>query len=172
MNKIYIQYYKNSYLEFIIGSYENKICLLDHRYRKKRDTIDKRIKNNLKAQYIEETNDILEECKRQLDEYFHMKRKVFDLPLLLVGSEFQKTVWEALLKVPFGKTASYMDLAKSIKNEKAVRAVANANGANAISIIIPCHRIIGTNKALTGYAGGLLAKKKLLDLENNLFFNN
>jgi len=87
----------------------------------------------------------------------------------MVGTDFQKNVWEALLKVPYGTTSTYLQLAKDIDNEKAVRAVANANGANAIGIIIPCHRIIGTNGELTGYAGGLPLKKRLLKLEQNLF---
>jgi methylated-DNA-[protein]-cysteine S-methyltransferase len=78
-------------------------------------------------------------------------------------------VWDGLIKIPYGNTASYLELSKNIGNEKAVRAVANANGANAISILIPCHRIIGTDGSLTGYAGGLPAKKKLLELESNLF---
>ncbi len=169
MNEISIQYYKTNLVEFILGSYNNKLCLLDHRYRKKRETIDNRIQKNLKAVYVEQTSDVIEQCKKQLDEYFNMERKEFDIPLLLVGSEFQKSVWEALLKIPFGKTVSYLELSKNIGNEKAVRAVANANGANAISIIVPCHRIIGSDGSLTGYAGGLPLKKKLIEIENNLF---
>ena len=87
----------------------------------------------------------------------------------MVGTEFQKSVWEELLKIPYGQTASYLELSRAIGNEKAVRAVANANGANAIGIIIPCHRIIGSDGSLTGYAGGLDVKRKLLEIENNLF---
>jgi len=83
----------------------------------------------------------------------------------MVGTDFQKRVWEALLRVPFGTTSTYLQLAKNIKNEKAVRAVAAANGANSMSIIIPCHRIIGSNGKLVGYAGGLPIKKQLLKLE-------
>jgi methylated-DNA-[protein]-cysteine S-methyltransferase len=83
----------------------------------------------------------------------------------MVGTDFQKRVWEALLRVPFGTTSTYLQLAKNIKNEKAVRAVASANGANSMSIIIPCHRIIGSNGKLVGYAGGLPIKKQLLKLE-------
>ena len=87
----------------------------------------------------------------------------------MVGTDFQKSVWDALLEVPYGSTSTYLNLAKQINNEKAVRAVANANGANAIAIIIPCHRIIGTNGELTGFGGGLPLKKRLLKLEQNLF---
>ena len=82
---------------------------------------------------------------RELDEYFHGNRKVFDVPLQMVGTDFQKGVWEALLRVPFGTMSTYLQLAKNIKNEKVVRAVAAANGANSMAIIIPCHRIIGSN---------------------------
>jgi len=109
---------------------------------------------------------VFEQTKAQLDEYFLGERSEFDIPLLLVGSEFQQGVWRALLEVPYGETASYLDLSKRLNNEKAIRAVASANGANAISIIVPCHRIIGSNGELTGYAGGLPLKKRLLDLEN------
>ena len=169
MKNININYYKTQIGEIIIGSYENKLCMLDFRYRKKRTTIDKRIQTLLKANFIEYEDDVIKQTKIQLEEYFNMNRKVFDIPLLLVGSPFQKQVWEELLKIPYGTTASYLELSKSIGNEKAVRAVANANGANAIGIIVPCHRIIGSNGELTGYAGGLDKKKKLLELENNLF---
>jgi len=169
MNTINIQYYKNEYTEFILGSYNNKLCLLDFRYRKMRDTVDNRLKKGLNAQYIEKDDDILQETRKQLHEYFTMQRKEFDIPLLTVGSEFQKSVWGGLVKIPYGITNSYAQLAKNIQNEKAVRAVANANGANAIAIIIPCHRIIGSDGSLTGFGGGISLKKKLLELEQNLF---
>ncbi|MEA3370153.1 MAG: methylated-DNA--[protein]-cysteine S-methyltransferase [Campylobacterota bacterium] len=169
MNQINIQYYKTKHAEFILGSYDGKLCMLDFRYRKKRTTVDSRIKKVLNAEFIEKDDGVLKETRKQLDEYFKMKRKEFDVPLLMVGTAFQKSVWSALLEVPYGTTASYLELSKTIGNEKAVRAVANANGANAIGIIIPCHRIIGSNGELTGYAGGLALKKRLLELENNLF---
>ena len=169
MNKIHIQYYKTPLTEFIMGSFEGKLCMLDYRYRKKRDIIDKRLKSLLDAEYVLEDDATLEQTRKEIDEYFSSQRKTFTIPLLMVGSEFQKSVWDALLKVPFGETRSYLELSKTIGNEKAVRAVANANGANAIAIIIPCHRIIGTNGTLTGYAGGLALKERLIRIENNLF---
>jgi methylated-DNA-[protein]-cysteine S-methyltransferase len=134
-----------------------------------RTTVDNRLKKGFNAQFVEQDDVILKETRKQLDEYFDMKRKEFDIPLITVGTEFQKNVWDALLKVPYGTTSSYLELAKDIDNEKAVRAVANANGANAIGIIIPCHRIIGNNGELVGYGGGLPLKKRLLKLEQNLF---
>jgi methylated-DNA-[protein]-cysteine S-methyltransferase len=172
VNKINIQYYKTPYAEFILGAFDEKLCMLDYRYRAKRKSVDKRLCSALNAEYVEKDSDVLVQTRKELDEYLRGERKVFNIALLMLGSEFQKSVWEALLQIPYGKTASYLELSKIVGNEKAVRAVANANGANAISIIIPCHRIIGTNGKLTGYAGGLPLKKKLLALENNLFTEN
>lgn len=106
---------------------------------------------------------------QQLEEYFAKERKVFDVPLLLVGSDFQKRVWQELYSIPFGTTISYKELSQKIGSPKAVRAVANAVGANSISIFLPCHRVIGSNNSLTGYAGGLTVKQKLLELENTAF---
>ena len=165
MNTIHIQYITINNMDLILGSYESKLCLLDYRYRVKRDTIDKRIQKSLKSQYVEQNDEVIQKTIVQLNEYINNQREKFDIPLLLVGSDFQKSVWEALLKIPYGQTNSYKEQSHAIGNEKAVRAVANANGANALSIIVPCHRIIGTNGKLTGYAGGLEVKKMLLDIE-------
>ncbi len=104
---------------------------------------------------------------RQLSEYFRGERTTFDLPLEFHGTEFQKKVWRALLDVPFGSTASYGDIARAIGNPKAVRAVGGANAKNPISIVAPCHRIIGSNGKLTGYGGGLWRKKWLLAHERD-----
>jgi len=169
MNKINIQYYKTKYGEFVLGSFKERLCLLDFRYRKMRTTVDNRLKKGLNAEFVEQDTAILKETRKQLDEYFNMERREFDIPIITVGTDFQKSVWEALIKVPYGTTSTYLQLAKSIGNEKAVRAVASANGANSIGIIIPCHRIIGTNGELIGYGGGLSLKKRLLKLEQNLF---
>ncbi len=165
MNKINIKYFKTPVGELILGSYNNKLCLADWQQRKMRDSIDNRLKKGLNAEYVELSSEVIEETIKQLNEYFNSDRKVFDIPLLMVGTEFQKSVWNRLIGIPFATTASYLDLAKSIGNEKAVRAVASAVGANAISLLIPCHRIIGSDGSLTGYAGGLDTKKKLLKLE-------
>ena len=108
---------------------------------------------------------VIKETYRQLTEYFEGNRKTFDIPLKLEGTDFQKSVWHALMKIPYGKTVSYLEIAETIGNPKASRAVGMANNKNKIPIIIPCHRVIGTNGSLTGYAGGLEIKKKLLELE-------
>ena len=102
----------------------------------------------------------------QLTAYFEGKLTEFDLPILMLGTKFQQQVWQELTKIPYGKTISYKELAVRIGNIKAVRAVGLANGRNPISIIVPCHRVIGANGSLTGYSGGLPRKKALLDLEN------
>lgn len=169
MENIDIQYYKTKYGELIIGSYNDKLCLCDWRYRKMRKSIDNRIKKSLNAEYILRESSTISKTIKQLEEYFNYKRKDFDIPLLPVGTDFQKKIWEILLDIPFGKTTTYLKQAEKLGNNKAVRAVANANGANAISIIIPCHRIIGSNGKLIGYAGGLNTKQKLLELESDMF---
>lgn len=107
------------------------------------------------------------EVVRQLRAYFDGKLKEFDLPLTLEGTEFQSRVWASLLTIPYGETISYAQLAQRIGNPKAVRAVGLANGSNPIPIIVPCHRVIGSDGSLTGFGGGLDTKKKLLALESN-----
>ena len=110
----------------------------------------------------------LQEAILQLNQYFNGSRKEFDLELNPEGTDFQKKVWNELNKIPFGKTVSYLDIAKRLGDENAVRAVAAANGKNPLWIIIPCHRVIGSNGSLTGYAGGIWRKKWLLEHENPL----
>jgi methylated-DNA-[protein]-cysteine S-methyltransferase len=108
---------------------------------------------------------ILLETERQLSEYFAGKRTRFDLPLQPYGTEFQKKVWQALREIPFGKTKSYLDLARAVGSPEASRAVGAANSKNPISIVVPCHRVVGADGALTGFAGGLERKAALLALE-------
>jgi methylated-DNA-[protein]-cysteine S-methyltransferase len=110
-------------------------------------------------------NQILQQTSNQLDEYFHGKRTVFDLPLTFTGTPFQNDTWKALLTIPYGETRSYSEQAEIIGNPQAVRAVGRTNGLNPIAIVVPCHRVIGKSGKLTGYAGGLDIKKFLLNLE-------
>ena len=166
MKQINISYYKKNGVDYILGSYDKKLCLVDSLSGKNRERVEDRLKKELKAEYVECEDDVLLQTAQELDEYFAGIRETFDIPLLMIGTNFQKSVWEALLKIPYGQTSTYKNQAKMIGNEKAIRAVANANGVNAISIIIPCHRIIGTNGSLTGYAGGLELKQRLLYIEN------
>jgi methylated-DNA-[protein]-cysteine S-methyltransferase len=109
---------------------------------------------------------VLQEAVAQLNEYFEGKRTHFDCKLNPKGTEFQQKVWKALLEIPYGKTRTYLEQSKILGDVKAIRAVASANGKNPLWIVIPCHRVIGTDGSLTGYAGGLWRKKWLLELEN------
>ena len=116
---------------------------------------------------IEKKTPLITLAAEMLREYFDGNREVFDLPLKAEGTEFQKKAWTALLSIPYGETRTYKEQAEAIGNPKACRAVGAANGKNPISIIIPCHRVIGSNKSLIGYGGGLDIKKALLELESH-----
>ena len=164
---VQIQYYQSPCGKLILGSFEDKLCMCDWVVsEKRRAAIDKRIQKALNAQYVTENSEVIAKTISQLDEYFSRQRIAFDVPLL-VGTEFQKSVWNELQNIPYGTTISYTQLSQRLNNPKAIRAVASSNGANSISILIPCHRVIGSDHKLTGYAGGLTAKKTLLELESN-----
>ncbi len=149
---------------------ENGICMLEFSDRKALPTELKEISKHFNANIIQGENPHFESLERELSEYFEGKRLDFTVPLSPVGTDFQKKVWEILRQIPYGTTRSYQDQANILGNPKAVRAVANANGLNKISIIIPCHRVIGTNGTLTGYGGGIWRKQKLLELEKAILF--
>ena len=121
---------------------------------------------NSKENITEIIPEVLEDAVYQLNEYFNGEREQFNLKLNPEGTDFQQTVWKALQQIPYGKTCSYLELSKTLGDVKAIRAVANANGKNPLWIIIPCHRVIGSDGSLTGYAGGIHRKKWLLDHEN------
>lgn len=123
---------------------------------------------NLAPRREDPDHPVLVETARQLSEYFAGSRERFDLPLDFRGTDFQKAVWEQLLAIPFGETRSYAEIARALGRPTAFRAVGAANGRNPISIVAPCHRVIGTNGTLTGFAGGLAAKQHLLRLEGGL----
>lgn len=166
METIYVTRYRSPLGEMMIGSYADQLCICDWAVEKRRQTIDRRIQRHLKAKYEEGTSDIIERAIKELDEYFAQQRKTFDIPVVFTGSKFQCAVWEELMKIPYGETVSYSELACRIRNPKAVRAVASANATNPLSIFVPCHRVIGIDHKLTGYGGGLDAKKGLLELEH------
>lgn len=164
-NTVQIAYYHSPVGELILGSYLDKLVLCDWRYRKMRSTIDQRIKLGLQADFTLEASTITQQAIQQLQAYFNGQRTEFNVPINFIGTDFQQRVWRTLMNIPFGKTLSYLELSRNMGDDKAIRAVAAANGANAISILVPCHRIIGSDGHLVGYAGGLSAKKKLLELE-------
>jgi methylated-DNA-[protein]-cysteine S-methyltransferase len=164
---LYRTEWKSPLGELILMATEDKLCLCDWKYRKMRASIDTRILDYYKTEEREESNEVINETIHQLNDYFEKKRTHFDIPLELIGTEFQQRVWQELQRISYGKTISYLQLSKNLGDEKAIRAAATSNGANGISILIPCHRVIGSDGSLTGYAGGLPAKKKLLIIEGS-----
>ena len=151
----------------IIGSMAQMLCLCDWVCdAERRLVVDRRLARHLGADFEEGTSAVIEQAVEQLDEYFQGRRSVFDVPLLFAGTQFRQRVWRELLAIPYGTTISYSQLAQRLAMPHAVRAVANACGANAISVFAPCHRVVGSNGSLTGYAGGIEAKRKLLLIEN------
>lgn len=164
-NKIITNKYESPCGTLILGSFGDRLCLCDWQTARRRDYIDNRLRRILDAEFAEEASAVTDKAAMQLDGYFAGRRRDFDMPLLFAGTDFQKKVWNMLSAIPYGKTISYGEMARQIGNPKAVRAVANANGSNAISIFAPCHRVIGSDHTLTGYGGGLAAKEYLLSLE-------
>lgn len=162
----YFKYYNSPCGKLILASAGEKLCLCDWFERKRPERNIQSVSKYLDIEFEEGNSNILQSASRQLDEYFAGRRTMFDIPLCFTGTEFQKSVWNALLEIPYGATNSYMDIARRVGNPKGVRAVAQAIGTNRMSIFVPCHRVIGTSRALTGFAGGLKAKQFLLDLES------
>jgi AraC family transcriptional regulator of adaptative response/methylated-DNA-[protein]-cysteine methyltransferase len=151
--------------EMVAGATKDGICLLEFSDRKSLSSQINEITVLLETTTGNGSNKHLRMLKKQLKEYFRGKRKEFSLHLLTPGTEFQQAVWKELLKIPFGSTRTYQEQADLLKNPLSVRAVAQANGANRLAIIIPCHRVIGSDGHLVGYGGGLERKKWLLDHE-------
>ncbi|MCI8486744.1 MAG: methylated-DNA--[protein]-cysteine S-methyltransferase [Clostridia bacterium] len=155
---MYTSYYKNEKITIKIKS--TKYSITEITFVKGKDDIE------------DETteNSLIRQCKKQLDDYFKGKLKKFNIKYEYSGTPFQEKVWKELLNIEYGTTISYKELAQRIGSPKSVRAVANAVGKNKIGVIIPCHRIIGTNGTLTGYAGGIENKRYLLEIENSIGF--
>lgn len=150
----YKQYY--NYKNYTFSILTDDTCLLKLKLKKVSD-----------EDAVIGINPVMQKVISQLDEYFAGKRKSFDLPVKIEGTDFQKRVWLNLSKIPYGETVSYKQLAEMSGNPKASRAVGMANNKNPVAIVVPCHRVIGSNGNLTGYAGGLTLKKELLELEKN-----
>lgn len=151
----------------LMGSADDRLCLCDWLSGRPRDHVYRRLQRGLNAEFAEGSSAVIDLAVSQLDEFFVGKRRTFNVPLLLVGTEFQKKVWRTLHSIPYGHTISYGELANRLCLPRAVRAVANATGVNALSVFVPCHRVIGSDSSLTGYAGGLDIKRCLLELESN-----
>ena len=168
MQQINIQYYNSPCGELILASVGDDLCLCDWNEMPCAERNKLRVSQYMKAEFKIETTPILELAKKQLNEYFTGNRKTFDIPLHPVGTDFQKKVWRALKDIPYGHTASYKELAENINCSKGFRAVGNANNKNRYAIVVPCHRVIGSNGNLVGYAGGLDIKKFLIEHENRV----
>ncbi len=166
-NIIYTTYIETPIGNLYAGAVDQGICLLEFADRTILKSQIKLIASFLKKDIREENNQHFDILRYQLEEYFRSNLEVFSIPMVITGTEFQKMVWNELLKIPYGSTRTYKQQAAAINKPQAIRAVANANGLNRISIIIPCHRIIGSDGNLTGYGGGLWRKKWLLDFEKN-----
>ncbi|MEM0939549.1 MAG: methylated-DNA--[protein]-cysteine S-methyltransferase [Bacteroidota bacterium] len=149
----------------MIGVMDEGLCLLEFTDRKMLETQIEVLKKRLKTGMITGKHPMIDTVSHQLKEYFKGERKVFDIPLIVPGTDFQQKVWDALVQIPYGVTRSYKQQANAVGNTKAVRAVAKANGENRIAIIIPCHRIIGSDGSIVGYGGGIHRKQWLLKHE-------
>lgn len=149
----------------LLGAVDGKLAFCDWESGWHRASVQKRIDRFLKGPYENRPDALLDRTEAELREYWAGKRRTFDLPLLFLGTDFQKDVWNALLDIPWGGTVSYGDLARRIGRPKATRAVGVAVGENPFSIIVPCHRVIGKDGSITGYGGGLEAKRMLLGIE-------
>lgn len=162
---ILLQQYDSPFGSLMLGSLGDRLCVCEWLSGKSNDGIHRRLTKYFKTDLVPGRSDVIDECTCQLDEYFSGKRHVFSIPVLLAGTDFQINVWNTLVQIPYGTTMSYAEFAKLTGHPTSVRAVANANGANAISILLPCHRVIGSDHSLTGYGGGLEAKRALLEME-------
>jgi AraC family transcriptional regulator of adaptative response/methylated-DNA-[protein]-cysteine methyltransferase len=162
---INITYIETDLGMMIAAASDKGICMFEFADYKLLEQELKQIVDSFKAPLVQGSNPHFDTLKKQIEQYFKGERRDFDIPLDLVGTDFQKHVWFSLLKIPYGCTTTYAKQAELLGKSSAVRAVANANGKNKISIILPCHRVIGTDGALTGYGGGIWRKKKLLAFE-------
>ncbi len=168
VSKIQIFRYQSPCGVLLIGVWENKLCLCDWEHGGNAEQVRHKLCRTLRAAFVEEEVELHRVASSQLDEYFFSSRTTFSLPFNLAGTEFQQRVWHELLNIPYGETVSYGQVALRIGRPSSVRAVANAVGANPLSLLVPCHRVIGSDHSLTGYNGGLDAKRFLLQMESKV----
>ena len=169
LSVIYLQQIETPIGALVICASEKGICLVEFADIQDLEREYQRICKAKQARIIESSSDLIEQLKGELDAYFKGELKAFTVPLDLIGTEFQQTVWQGLCTIPYGQTKSYKEQAEFLQLPKSIRAVANANGQNRMALVIPCHRIIGTDRSLTGYRGGIWRKKFLLELENKAY---
>lgn len=166
INKIKVHVFRFETGDMMLGEYKSRLCMCDWLVSNKHRQVEKRLLRYTKTTFIEESTPLLENAAAQLGGYFTTCKRTLDLPFVLYGTPFQIEVWNSLCRIPYGKTVSYGELAESIGRRNSVRAVAAAVGANPMSILIPCHRVIGSDGALVGYAGSLPVKRRLLAIES------
>lgn len=159
------KYIKTPVGEMTVAATDEGICVFDFTHRKMMSSILRRIQTALNTSIVEGEHPHFSPLEHQMEEYFAGVRKQFDLPLHMIGSPFQLAVWKGLQQIPYAETRSYKKQSIILGNEKAIRAVARANGENGIAIIVPCHRVIGEKGSLVGYGGGLPRKQWLLEHE-------
>lgn len=162
---VYLSWYESPLGPLVVGATDQAVCLLEFSDRRMLETQFKVLRKRFGAALLPGDNAHLKALKRELAEYFAGSRKDFSVPLAYPGTPFQEKVWAQLLKIPYGETRSYEDMARAVKSPRAVRAVGTANGSNRIAIVIPCHRVVNKGGKLGGYGGGLWRKQWLLDLE-------
>jgi O6-methylguanine-DNA--protein-cysteine methyltransferase len=156
--------------EMIACAADQGICLLEFTDRKNIEKQLKSLSKVLNGEIVEQEHHHFIQLENELKEYFEGKRNHFEVPLLITGTEFQEKVWQLLREIPMGEIRTYKQQSEILGNPKAIRAVGTANGINKIAILIPCHRVIGSNGELVGYAGGIWRKQKLLELEKAILF--
>lgn len=156
--------------EMVACATDKGICLLEFTDRKNFEKQLKALSQQLKAEIEEKEHIHFQQLEKELTEYFEGNRATFDVPLLTTGTAFQEKVWQLLREIPMGEIRTYKQQSELLGNPKAIRAVGTANGINKIAILIPCHRVIGSNGELVGYAGGIWRKQKLLELEKAILF--
>ncbi len=170
-NQIFITTYHSPLGLMFLGATEKGICLVEFYDRIHLEKTLLKLAESLKTHFVEEENEHLNQLKEELSLYFDKKLQKFTIPLVFTGTDFQQKVFQSLIKIPYGSTSTYKNQAIVLGDVKAIRAVATANGLNKIAIVIPCHRIIGSNGSMVGYAGGIHRKQALLQLEGALHQN-
>ena len=169
-NVIEFQYYQSPCGELVLYSHGGRLCMCNWAQSHDTSSASLMMRSELQADFQEKSSAVIRQAMKQLDAYFERRRRELKLPLLLLGTEFQKRVWTALPDIPYGHTITYGELARRLGIPTATRAVANACGENVLSLFLPCHRVLGKGGDLYGYSGGLDVKRYLLDLEDNTLF--
>ena len=167
MSSIFIRTIRTPIGEMTAGVTDKGLCMLEYDDPARMKKHQSAFKDSYTLIDADASNPLLNQLERELDAYFEKELKIFETPIDLIGTDFQQKVWNELLTIQYGSTRSYLEQSKAVGDVNAIRAVANANGQNRISIVVPCHRVIGSNGSLTGYGGKLWRKKYLLELESN-----